>query len=144
MADATFAMVENLDYSVGETYTVTGPGNLSVFDATTGRWTAKFSNQVTLNLLPGGGMLVGLTSLVSGPGDANRDGMVNFTDLNIVLTNYNQPGGWSQGDFNGDGIVNFADLNILLTNYNHSLASNIVPAYDGLDAEAIRACPWPE
>ena len=74
------------------------------------------------------------------PGDANLDGTVNFTDLNIVLTNYNQAGGWMQGDFNHDGVVNFADLNILLTNYNQSFAgATIAPASYGLDAAAIRA-----
>ena len=73
-------------------------------------------------------------------GDANLDGVVNFTDLNIVLTNYNQPGDWSEGDFNHDGVVNFADLNIVLTNYNQSFAGATIASgsYD-LDAEAIRA-----
>ena len=74
------------------------------------------------------------------PGDASLDGTVNFTDLNIVLTNYNQAGGWMQGDFNHDGVVNFADLNIVLTNYNQSFAGATIASgsYD-LDAAAIRA-----
>jgi beta-glucanase (GH16 family) len=72
-------------------------------------------------------------------GDANLDGTVSFADLNTVLTNYNKAGTWNQGDFNNDGLVDFTDLNTLLTNYNHSLASNVVPTYSGLDAEAIRA-----
>jgi hypothetical protein len=54
-------------------------------------------------------------------GDANYDGLVNFTDLNTVLTTYNQSGkSWANGDFNGDGTVNFTDLNVVLTNYNRS------------------------
>ena len=55
-------------------------------------------------------------------GDTNLDGSVNGTDLNTVLSNYNQAGGWSQGDFNYDGTVNGADLNIVLSNYNQSLS----------------------
>ena len=60
--DATLAVVVNLDYTAGKTYTVTGPGNLSVFNAATGIWTATRQRSATLELSPGGGMLVGLTS----------------------------------------------------------------------------------
>jgi polysaccharide biosynthesis protein PslG len=72
-------------------------------------------------------------------GDASLDGTVNFTDLNVVLTNYNLAGDWMKGDFNHDGLVNFADLNIVLTNYNHSYGASAVLAYDGLDAAAMQA-----
>jgi hypothetical protein len=59
------------------------------------------------------------------PGDASGDGAVNGTDLNIVLSNYNQTGRqWAQGDFNGDGSVDGADLNIVLSNYNQSISSS--------------------
>jgi hypothetical protein len=61
-AGATLALVVNLDYTAGKNYTVTGPGNLSVFNAAAGVWTAISSRQATLDLLPGGGVLVGLTS----------------------------------------------------------------------------------
>jgi hypothetical protein len=72
VADATLALVENLDYSNSKTYLVTGPGNLSVFNADTGVWTAMGQSSVTLNLLPGGGELVGLTSVVpAGPARTN-------------------------------------------------------------------------
>jgi len=74
-------------------------------------------------------------------GDANLDGVVNFSDLSKVLTNYNQTGmSWSQGDFNYDGIVNFEDLNKILTNYNLTgpLSINNLPvfAYDSLEADS--------
>lgn len=62
LADATFAFIVNLDYTLSKSYTVTGPGNLSVFDASTGVWTPTGQTWATLNLAPGGGMLVGLTS----------------------------------------------------------------------------------
>lgn len=61
-ADATLALVVNLDYSAGKKYNVTGPGNLSVFNATTGVWTATNSPQAALDLPPGGGVLIGVTS----------------------------------------------------------------------------------
>jgi hypothetical protein len=67
LADATLALIENLDYTASKTYTVTGPGNLSIFDATTGIWTPTGHNYTTLNLAPGGGVLVGLTSVVPEP-----------------------------------------------------------------------------
>jgi uncharacterized protein YjbI with pentapeptide repeats len=69
---------------------------------------------------------VTLTPALSG--DANLDGTVNGTDLNTVLSNYNQTfattgnpyAAWSYGDFNQDGTVNGTDLNIVLSNYNRS------------------------
>lgn len=60
------------------------------------------------------------------PGDANLDGYVSVTDINILtgvdsgdyailLTNYqaNYPVTWQHGDFNADGDVDFSQLNIL-------------------------------
>ena len=64
-ADATLALVVNLDYAVGKKYTVTGLGNLSVFNAATGAWTATNQREAVLDLPPGGGVLVGLTSAVA-------------------------------------------------------------------------------
>lgn len=51
------------------------------------------------------------------PGDANGDNLVNFTDLNIVLSHYGQAGtpGSLPGDVDGNGVVNFLDLNIVLS-----------------------------
>jgi hypothetical protein len=51
------------------------------------------------------------------PGDANGDGVVNFTDLNIVLSEFGQSGAGLAGDVNGDGVVSFADLNLVLSNF---------------------------
>ena len=59
------------------------------------------------------------TTVLSATGDANEDGTVNGSDLNIVLSNYNRTGmSWLQGDFDGNGTVNGADLNAVLSNYN--------------------------
>lgn len=55
------------------------------------------------------------------PGDANGDGTINGTDLNTVLSNYNQSGmTWHQGDFDNNGTVDGTDLNIVLSSYNQS------------------------
>jgi hypothetical protein len=65
-ADATLVLVTNLDYAAGRTYTVTGPGNLSVFDAATGKWTATGRTDAALSLAPGGGALVRLGTTAVG------------------------------------------------------------------------------
>lgn len=67
VAGATVALVANLDYTASITYTVTGPGDLSVFNATTGVWMATGHHYATLDLPPGGGALVGLTVAVPKP-----------------------------------------------------------------------------
>jgi hypothetical protein len=51
------------------------------------------------------------------PGDANGDGVVNFADLNAVLSAYGEIGPDLPADFNNDGVVSFADLNIVLSSF---------------------------
>jgi hypothetical protein len=54
-------------------------------------------------------------------GDLNSDGFVGITDLNIVLSVWNQnvtPGDKLQGDPSGDGFVGIDDLNTVLGNWN--------------------------
>jgi hypothetical protein len=63
-----------------------------------------------------------IRSIISLPGDANQDGTVDGSDLNTVLSNYNQTGmDWFHGDFSDDGTVDGTDLNIVLSNYNQSI-----------------------
>ena len=62
LADATRALVVNLDYSSALDTRVTGPGDLSVFDPATGKWNLQAHAWADVRLLPGGGVLVGLTS----------------------------------------------------------------------------------
>ncbi len=55
------------------------------------------------------------------PGDTNGDQMVDFLDLNIVLSFFGQtvaPG--TNGDLNGDGAVDFLDLNTVLSFFGHA------------------------
>jgi parallel beta-helix repeat protein len=63
-------------------------------------------------------------------GDANLDGVVNFSDLLSVSQNFNHtldthgnPMDWADGDFNYDGKVNFADLLLISQNFNKHLAA---------------------
>jgi hypothetical protein len=67
-----------------------------------------------------------LTKAYATPGDANLDGVVNFSDLLILSQNYNTASGagWATADFNGDGVVNFSDLLLLSQNYNTALAAD--------------------
>ncbi|MFG0292267.1 MAG: hypothetical protein ACF8MJ_03855 [Phycisphaerales bacterium JB050] len=48
-------------------------------------------------------------------GDANRDGVVDLEDLNLLYQFFGLKD--SDGDLDGDGIVNLSDLNILLEHY---------------------------
>jgi hypothetical protein len=68
LADATCTLAVNLSYSSILNTRVTGPGgNLSVFDPATGRWIAQGHPYADVSLEPGGGALVGLTSVVPEP-----------------------------------------------------------------------------
>lgn len=51
------------------------------------------------------------------PGDTNGDRIVNFADLNVILSQFGQTGAGLTGDLNNDGVVNFTDLNIVLSNF---------------------------
>lgn len=57
------------------------------------------------------------------PGDANFDGIVNFSDLLILAQHYGQTGEWVDGEFSGGGTVNFADLLTLAQHYGQSQAT---------------------
>jgi hypothetical protein len=57
----------------------------------------------------------GATNVIVCPADVNGDGLVNFTDLNAVLTSFGQTGVGLPGDTDGDGDVDFRDLNNVLT-----------------------------
>ena len=57
-------------------------------------------------------------------GDANLDGVVNFSDLLIVAQNYGRTNAyWYQGDFNYDGKVDFADLLKVGQNFGRTTAT---------------------
>jgi hypothetical protein len=55
-------------------------------------------------------------------GDANRDRIVDITDLGVLATNWQASSrNFSQGDFSYDGAVDITDLGILATNWQKSL-----------------------
>ena len=54
---------------------------------------------------------------VSAAGDADRDGRVDDDDLSLLLSNWNQPAGWTAGNFSGDDTVDDDDLSLLLSNW---------------------------
>lgn len=69
--------------------------------------------------LPGGSLSVEFR--VAPPactGDASGDGIVNFTDITAVLSNWGGAGPAPQpGDADGDGVVNFQDITAALSNW---------------------------
>lgn len=60
---------------------------------------------------------------VAAAGDATRDGLVDDSDLSVLLTNWNKPSGWSGGDFNGDGTTDDSDLSLMLAGWTISGAA---------------------
>jgi hypothetical protein len=52
------------------------------------------------------------------PGDANKDGKVNFSDYLLLSQNFARTGTtWEQGNFNGDNTTNFSDYLLLSQNF---------------------------
>ncbi|MGP1310904.1 MAG: hypothetical protein ACTS27_11970, partial [Phycisphaerales bacterium] len=56
----------------------------------------------------------------AGNADTNFDNVINFTDLNTVLTDFGQVGAGFAGDVDRNGAVNFADLNAVLSAFGMS------------------------
>ncbi len=141
---ASFTPVNNLDLEVvapdgvtiykGNNFnTTTGLSNVGgaadainsteqvhITSPSTGTWTVRVLGTAVNQETQGFALVitgdVGEAS-VSCLGDINGDGTVNFTDLNIVLSQFGQTGVGLQGDVTGDGAVNFADLNVILSNF---------------------------
>ena len=148
--DATFALVQNLDYSASKAYIVNGPGDLSVFNATTGVWTAMGSNQVTLNLDPGVGAFVGLTSLLVPPPPPQVDLVGHWTfDEGSGTTAFDSSGKGYDGTISGatyttgkigSGALQFDGTahvevpgydDLLLTYTDYTIAFWVKPDYSG-------------
>jgi hypothetical protein len=69
---------------------------------------------------PGRDVLVTAMIVAACEGDTNGDGVVNFVDLNAVLSDFGLSGSGLAGDVNGDDVVNFTDLNSVLSNFGAS------------------------
>ncbi len=65
-------------------------------------------------------------------GDLNVDGLVDFQDLAVFNTNYDNGQSigryWFEGDFNYDGFIDFQDLSLFNTNYDPNKPSLPEPA----------------
>ena len=87
--------------------------NTSILDS--GRYSVVVSNSCGNTTSTGVLLTVGSSAC---PGDTTGDGLINFADLNAVLSVFGQsvPPGTS-GDVTGDGLVNFADLNTVLSRF---------------------------
>ncbi|MCC6682995.1 MAG: PEP-CTERM sorting domain-containing protein [Phycisphaeraceae bacterium] len=60
------------------------------------------------------------------PGDANGDGLVNLSDLQILGDNWQSTtAGWAEADFTGDNVVNLADLQILGDNWGFGTGPDV-------------------
>lgn len=70
-----------------------------------------------------------LSTWVPLPGDANRDRVVDLSDLALLAAHYGQAGGatWQDGDFNNDSIVDVSDLALLGSRYGTSLPTPSAP-----------------
>jgi hypothetical protein len=54
-------------------------------------------------------------------GDANLDGVVNFTDFQLLAASFNGTGtSWDQGNFNFSAKTDFTDFQLLAANFNDS------------------------
>jgi hypothetical protein len=93
------------------TATTTPPANTSL-DATT-TFVVRGDSVRQLNIESAGGT-VGLRQ-----GDANRDGLVNGDDFNLLALNFGGAGvkTWDQGDFNNSSTVTGDDFNLLALNF---------------------------
>ena len=81
-------------------------------------------------------------SLAPQPGDADRDGDVDFDDLVALASHYGAAAGagWSKGNFDGDGDVDLADLGLMASSYG--LGSPVALDFQA-DLEAAWSVPEP-
>lgn len=100
LPDPAATLADNPDYAIQ----LANPG---LWDPATGRHDLGITIAIEL-----------ATALL---GDLDGDGFVGITDLNLILSAWNQsvaPGDTLAGDPSGDGFVGIEDLNIILGNWN--------------------------
>ncbi|MCC6682352.1 MAG: PEP-CTERM sorting domain-containing protein [Phycisphaeraceae bacterium] len=86
----------------------------------------NLTNKRLTIVLPGGtGELYGYSAFPL-PGDANGDGMVNLSGLQILGDNWQSTTAtWSEADFTGDGKVDLADLQIIGDNWGYGTSLDL-------------------
>jgi hypothetical protein len=70
-------------------------------------------------------------------GDANGDGITNFSDFQLLERNFGKAGGLAQGDFSGNGQIDPADLTLLSNNMDRRRT----PVFYGKIADTSTAVP---
>lgn len=76
----------------------------------------------------------GLAQVIIDPppaGDVNDDGVVDNSDLTIIIQHWNQPTtnlGWQDGNLVGDPTIDNNDLNVVIQNWNKRYSNAIVLA----------------
>src|SRR5687767_12153717 len=70
-------------------------------------------------------------------GDANRDGITDFLDFQVLERNFNRPGSPAQGDFDGSGFVDLSDFSL----FQSSVGKRQVPAFFGKIADYTTRIP---
>jgi hypothetical protein len=75
-------------------------------------------------------------------GDADRNGLVNLFDFNILAQHFGQSGGWRQGDFDASGVIDLIDFNLLAQNFGLSAGTD--GTVDPSDWGALAAAAVPE
>lgn len=103
------------------TYSVRWTGQVQALE--TGTYTFSTTADDGVRLWVNGQLLIDRFSDVKLAGDANGDGVVDRSDLAIMLANMGQTGGVAQGDFNGDDVVNFNDFQVLELSFGNSAAA---------------------
>jgi len=105
-------------------------------------------SRIGITFLSGSGQPLRMKLTIAG--DANLDGLVNFSDLVTVAQNYG--GGdfsafWDDGDFNYDHKVDFSDLVVIAQNYGGAFSSAPIPGaaadFDRDLAAAFASVPEP-
>jgi len=90
--------------------------------------------------LPANTLLVRYTVM----GDANLDGVNNYTDALRLQANYNRTNAnWDQADFNFDGVVNSTDALLMSRNYNAVLPAAVQAASQPTPPSATTPIPTP-
>lgn len=121
---------ENHDGIIHTVTSQTGPGTLvpsGLFDSgdldfgDTFEFTFLQERTVDYFCAPHGSSMQGVVRALARPGDADRDGDVDLSDLSILLAAFGSCTGESayitDADFNADGCNDISDLSLLIANF---------------------------
>lgn len=124
---ANYALAWQMTYAIGD-FNHDGVVNAADIDLLYANFTAKSGTYNSFYDLTGDGVVSQLDMndlltniLHKSYADANLDGVVDFTDFQVLLDHWQKTGqGWAGGDWNGDGVTDFLDFQTLLDNWNPS------------------------